>query len=232
VPTSLRTDWSAIYDSLDETGHAVVPGLIDRQACAAWRSLYTEEARFRRQVVMQNHGYGAGEYRYFGYPLPDDLQALRSGLYAGLVPVANRWQEAMGAEDRFPPDHAAYLDACHAAGQTRATPLILRYRQGDFNRLHQDLYGPYVFPLQVAVLLSEPGRDFEGGEFLLTEQRPRQQAAAEVVPLSQGDAVIFAVNERPVVSKRGFAKARMRHGVSRLRTGERFVLGVIFHDAA
>lgn len=217
--------------TLDELGYAILPGLLAPRACAEWIATYDEE-RFRSRVVMARHNFGRGEYKYFAYPLPAGVAKLRTELYASLAPVANRWNERLGEELRFPPDHASYLARCHAAGQTRPTPLLLRYEAGDFNCLHRDLYGEHVFPLQVAFLLSEPGRDFTGGEFVLTEQRPRMQSRVEVVPLSQGDAVVFAVNQRPVQGTRGVYRVAMRHGVSRIRSGMRFTMGVIFHDAA
>jgi hypothetical protein len=193
--------------------------------------MYDEDARFRSTVVMARHGFGRGEYRYFAYPLPQRLQELRSALYGPLAAIANRWTHALGQDLRYPDQLDDFLARCHAAGQLRPTPLILRYRAGDYNCLHQDLYGEQVFPLQVAVLLSRPGADFSGGEFVLTEQRPRMQSRVEVVPLEQGDAVVFAVNQRPVQGTRGPYRVAMRHGVSRLRSGERFTLGIIFHDA-
>ena len=194
--------------------------------------LYDEGDRFRSRVVMARHGFGRGEYQYFAYPLPDLVAGLRGAFYARLAPVANRWNEAMGIAARYPADHAAFLQRCHAAGQTRPTPLLLRYGSGDYNCLHQDLYGEHVFPLQVAVLLSEPGEAFEGGEFVLTEQRPRMQSRAHVVPLRRGDAVAFAVHHRPARGSRGVYRTVLRHGVSALRSGRRHTLGVIFHDAA
>jgi hypothetical protein len=224
-------DPAAVAADLDAHGWAVVPRLLDSAACADVAGWYDEPARFRSTVVMARHGFGRGEYRYFAYPLPDPVQALRTALYPPLAAIANRWNAALGEPARFPDEHAAFLERCHAAGQTRPTPLLLRYGPGDYNCLHQDLYGEHVFPLQVAVLLSEPGRDFQGGEFVLTEQRPRMQSRAEVVPLRQGDAVVFAVHHRPVQGSRGVYRVNLRHGVSRLRAGRRHTLGVIFHDA-
>jgi hypothetical protein len=209
----------------------VLAGLVPADACAELRDHYEREESFRSRVVMSRHGYGRGEYKYFSYPLPELVSELRTSLYPRLAPIANRWHEAMGLDARFPLDHAEFLERCHAAGQTRATPLLLRYEAGDYNCLHQDLYGEHVFPLQLAVLLSAPGRDFTGGELVLTEQRPRMQSKPLVVPLSQGYGVIFAVQRRPVLGKRGFYRVNVRHGVSRLRSGHRFTLGVIFHDA-
>ena len=224
-------DAVSLAGSLDAGGYAVLPALLAPVECAALAAHYEETARFRSRVVMARHGYGQGEYQYFAYPLPPLIATLRSALYPLLAPVANRWHEAMHSDVRFPPDHAAFLARCHCAGQQRPTPLLLRYRAGDYNRLHQDLYGEHVFPLQATVLLSRPEADFTGGEFVLVEQRARMQSRAEVVPLRQGDAVIFAVNQRPVASARGFTRVAMRHGVSRLRSGARMTLGVIFHDA-
>jgi uncharacterized protein len=193
---------------------------------------YEGGGRFRSTVVMARHGFGRGEYKYFDHPLPDLVGGLRGALYPRLAPIADRWNETMGIGVRFPPDHAAFLDRCHAAGQTRPTPLLLRYGPGDYNFLHQDLYGEHVFPLQVAILLSEPGEEFEGGEFVLTEQRPRMQSRPSVVPLRRGDAVVFAVNQRPVQGSRGFYRTVLRHGVGRIRAGRRHTVGIIFHDAA
>lgn len=224
-------DWERVGEQLDAFGCAVLPGLLAPQECAAAAALYDRPALFRSRVLMQQHGFGRGEYQYFAYPLPAPVDALRSALYAPLAGIANRWHAALGIAARFPSGHADYLARCHAAGQAKPTPLLLRYREGDYNCLHQDLYGELVFPLQVAVLLSRPGIDFEGGEFVLTEQRPRMQSRAEVVPLGQGDAVVFAVNARPVRGTRGVYRVAMRHGVSRLRRGTRHTLGVIFHDA-
>ena len=225
-------DWAGVARELDGHGCALIRGLLAPDACAVIASWYDEEALFRSRVVMARHGFGRGEYKYFGDPLPDLVAELRRSVYPHLAAIANRWNERLGAATRFPADHAAFVARCHAAGQTRPTPLLLRYGEGDYNCLHQDLYGEHVFPLQAAILLSEPGRDFEGGEFVLTEQRPRMQSRAEVVPLRQGDAVIFPVRERPVEGGRGPYRVVMRHGVSRLRAGARHTLGVIFHDAA
>ena len=222
-------DWSAVAVALDTQGWAVLPGLLDAGQCAATVALYDERERFRSEVVMARHGFGRGAYRYFAYPLPPLVQELRTALYPRLAPVANRWHERMEMARRFPETHAAYLAECHAAGQTRPTPLLLRYGPGDYNCLHQDLYGEHVFPLQCAVLLSER---FEGGEFVLTEQRPRMQSRAAVVPLRQGDAAIFAVSQRPVRGGKGDYRVTMRHGVSEIRSGRRHTLGIIFHDAS
>lgn len=223
--------WDQVGEELDAFGCAVIPGLLSPEDCAAAAALYERPALFRSRVVMERHGFGRGEYQYFAYPLPAPLEALRTDLYPPLAAIANRWQAALGLDARFPGTHAAYLARCHAAGQLKPTPLLLRYRAGDYNCLHQDLYGELVFPLQVAVLLSQPDEDFEGGEFVLTEQRPRMQSRAEVVPLNQGDAVVFPVNQRPVNGTRGVYRVAMRHGVSRLRSGTRHTLGIIFHDA-
>ena len=224
-------DWDAVGAQLDAAGCAVIPGLLDARHCARFAAAYDEPRHFRSRVVMERHGFGRGEYQYFAYPLPAPVAELRATLYPPLARIANRWQAALGLDVRFPDDHADFLARCHAAGQLRPTPLLLRYRAGDYNCLHQDLYGEQVFPLQVAVLLSRPGEDFEGGEFVLTEQRPRMQSRAEVVALGQGDAVVFAVNQRPVQGTRGVYRVAMRHGVSRVRRGLRHTLGVIFHDA-
>lgn len=225
-------DWEGIHAGLDAEGHAVTPGLLTAEECAALVAAYPGVEAFRSRVVMARHGYGLGEYKYFAYPLPAIVAGLRTALYARLVALANRWHAAMGLKVRFPDTHEAFLRRCHRAGQERPTPLLLKYGAGDYNCLHQDLYGEHVFPLQAAFLLSSPGRDFEGGEFVLTEQRPRMQSRAMVVPLQQGQAVIFAVNDRPVRGKRGFHRVKMRHGVSRIRSGSRHTLGIIFHDAA
>ncbi|MBL8650622.1 MAG: 2OG-Fe(II) oxygenase [Sphingopyxis sp.] len=224
-------DWPALYAALDAEGWAVVPGLLDAAACDAMAARYDAPEGFRSHVQMARHGFGRGEYRYFAYPLPPLVAGLRTALYARLAPIANRWHERMGMAVRFPESHADFRARCHAAGQARPTPLLLSYGAGDYNCLHQDLYGAHVFPLQLAVLLSAPGTDFTGGEFVLTEQRPRMQSRAAVVPLGKGDAVIFAVNARPVTGARGDYRVAMRHGVSAVREGRRRVLGVIFHDA-
>jgi uncharacterized protein len=224
-------DWTALATELNDTGAAVLAGLLTPGECAALAALYPDEAHFRSHVRMARHGFGQGEYRYFAYPLPDLLAGLRTALYARLAPVANDWAARLRLETRYPAAHADFLAACHAAGQTRPTPLLLQYGPGDYNCLHQDLYGDLAFPLQVAVLLSAPGRDFTGGEFVLTEQRPRMQSRAEVVPLARGNAVAFAVSTRPVEGSRGPYRVTMRHGVSRLRSGRRHTLGIIFHDA-
>jgi hypothetical protein len=225
-------DWDRAGAELDAYGCAVVPALLDPGQCAALAGGYGNDALFRSRVVMERHGFGRGEYRYYAYPLPADLAQLRTGLYPPLARIANRWQAALGLDERYPLEHAQYLARCHAAGQARPTPLLLQYGPGDYNCLHQDLYGEHVFPLQVAVLLSRPDEDFSGGEFVLTEQRPRMQSRAEVVPLRQGDAVVFPVHTRPVNGTRGVYRVNMRHGVSRLRSGHRHTLGIIFHDAA
>jgi hypothetical protein len=225
-------DWSAAAADLDARGWTIVPRLLDVAECVAMAGFYDEAEGFRSHVVMERHGYGRGEYRYFSYPLPPPVEVLRAALYPRLVPIANRWHERMGIDVRFPAEHRDFLDRCHRAGQRRPTPLLLRYGAGDYNCLHQDLYGEHVFPLQAAVLLSAPGADFRGGEFVLTEQRPRMQSRVEVVPLSQGDAVIFAVTHRPQRGTRGDYRVTMRHGVSSVRSGSRHTLGVIFHDAS
>jgi hypothetical protein len=213
--------------NLDEAGYAVLPNALTAAQCDALIALYTQPRLFRSRVVMARHNFGRGEYKYFAYPLPALVQELRTSLYAELAPIANRW-----GETQYPPTHAEYLERCHAEGQTRPTPLLLRYEAGDYNCLHRDLYGDNVFPLQVAFLLSAPGEDFTGGEFVLTEQRPRMQSRVEVVPLARGDAVVFAVNQRPVQGTRGTYRVAMRHGVSRIRSGRRYTMGIIFHDAA
>jgi hypothetical protein len=227
----MTADWTHIANDLDKCGFAVIERLLQLEECRSLTALYPDGSHFRSRVVMSRHGFGRGEYKYFSYPLPDTIQSLRSTLYPRLAPIANRWNESLGIDVRYPGKHADYLSSCAAAGQTRPTPLLLQYEAGDYNCLHQDLYGEHVFPLQVAVLLSQPDKDFVGGEFVLTEQRPRMQSRAEVVPLRQGDAVIFAVHHRPVKGTRGAYRVNMRHGVSRLRGGHRHTLGIIFHDA-
>jgi uncharacterized protein len=224
-------DWEHANSDLEAQGCAVLSGLLSAEECRALAALYPDDGHFRSRIIMGRHGFGRGEYKYFSYPLPDAISELRPALYARLQGIANRWNEAMGIEIRYPQTHEAFLKRCHAAGQIQPTPLLLQYGAGDYNCLHQDLYGEHVFPLQVAVLLSEPGRDFTGGEFVLTEQRPRMQSRAEVVPLAQGDAVAFAVHHRPVQGTRGTYRVNLRHGVSRIRSGHRHTLGVIFHDA-
>lgn len=205
--------------------------LLTAEESAAIAGLYADDRHFRSRVIMARHGFGRGEYKYFAYPLPDKVADLRAAFYRRLAPIANRWHESMGVNVRYPSEHADFIKRCHAAGQTRATPLLLQYAEGDFNALHQDLYGEHVFPLQVVSLLSEPERDFTGGEFVLIEQRPRVQSRADVVPLRRGDGAIFAVHNRPVQGTRGFYRVNLRHGVSRVRSGHRHTLGVIFHDA-
>jgi uncharacterized protein len=225
-------DWAGVGAHLDAHGWARLDTLLTRNECEATAALYDDERHFRSHVRMERHGFGRGEYKYFAYPLPERVAALRSAVYEELRPIAERWNEAMGKSVSYPAAHAEYLAGCHAAGQSRPTPLLLRYGAGDYNCLHQDLYGAHVFPLQLTVLLSDPESDFSGGEFVLTEQRPRMQSRAEVVPLGQGDAVIFAVHHRPVRGRRGAYRVNLRHGVSRVRSGRRHTLGVIFHDAA
>jgi hypothetical protein len=224
-------DWAALGAALDTQGCAVTGKLLSAKECAALVDTYDDDQRFRSKVVMARHGFGRGEYKYLSYPLPDVIAELRSTAYPPLAAIANRWHEALGIKVRFPDTHAAYLKRCHAAGQTRPTPLMLKYGPGDYNCLHQDLYGEHVFPLQMTILLSVPGSDFSGGEFVLTEQRPRMQSRVEVVSLQQGEAVIFPVTYRPVQGTRGIYRVNMRHGVSRLRSGQRHTAGIIFHDA-
>jgi hypothetical protein len=225
-------DWARVAADLEAGGNAVLPELVSPADCRELVSLYARDAVFRSRIVMARHGFGRGEYKYFAEPLPDLVQRLRTELYPHLVPVANRWNEALGIAMRFPLDHATFRVRCHDAGQTKPTPLLLQYEAGDFNCLHQDVYGDLVFPLQVALLLSEPGQDFTGGEFVMTEQRPRMQSRADVVPLRQGDAVVFAVRHRPVQGARGVYRVNLRHAVSRIRAGRRHTVGIIFHDAA
>jgi hypothetical protein len=227
-----RVAWQGVEDQLDELGYATTGPLLSAEECRGVAEMYDQAARFRSRIVMRRHAFGEGEYQYFAHPLPELVAGLRRLTYPHLVGIANRWQEALGLSQRFPEGLEAYLSACHAAGQMRPTPLLLKYGPGDYNRLHQDLYGALNFPLQMAILLSAPGRDFAGGEFVLAEQRPRTQLRAEVVPLGQGEAVIFAVNFRPARGSRGFYRLSMRHGVSRIRAGARYTLGIIFHDAA
>ena len=224
-------DWSRLSADLDAHGCAVTGPLLRADECAALAALYASDAPFRSRVIMARHGFGRGEYKYFSYPLPQTIAALRTTLFPPLAEIANRWNGAMNIDTCYPTKHTDYLKQCHAAGQTRPTPLLLQYGPGDYNCLHQDLYGEHVFPLQATVLLSSPGDDFAGGEFVLTEQRPRMQSRAEVVPLAQGEAVIFPVHHRPVQGTRGVYRVNMRHGVSRLRSGQRHTLGIIFHDA-
>lgn len=227
----LELDWSGVERELDAGGSATLASLIPPDECRTLASLYLDESLFRSRVVMARHGFGRGEYQYFRYPLPEPIAELRAAVYRHLAPIANRWNEAMGTAVRYPAEHEEFLARCHAAGQEKPTPLLLRYAPDDFNCLHQDLYGEHVFPLQLAILLSEPERDFTGGEFVMTEQRPRMQSRVEVVPLGQGDGVIFAVSHRPMRGTRGVYRVNLRHGVSRIRSGRRYTLGIIFHDA-
>jgi len=227
-----QVDWTRVAADLDAAGNETLEGLLTGEECRTLASLYPQDSMFRSRVVMSRHGFGRGEYKYFDYPLPRTIASLRTALYPHLAPIANRWNELMGQSVRYPLSHADFLERCHDAGQTRPTPLLLQYGEGDYNCLHQDLYGEHVFPLQLTILLSRPGEDFEGGEFVLTEQRPRMQSRAEVVPLRQGDAVIFAVRHRPAQGTRGVYRVNMRHGVSRMRRGHRHTLGIIFHDAS
>ncbi len=235
VPIGKRIDalaWDGHADALDRDGNTIIRGLLDAGECAALAACYPDDTAFRKTVVMARHNFGRGEYRYFSYPLPAIIAGLREALYRHLAPIANRWQAALREARRYPATYPEFAAHCHAAGQTRPTPLLLRYTSGDYNCLHQDLYGDFVFPLQVAILLSRPGSDFTGGEFVLTEQRPRMQSRAEVVDLNRGDAVIFPVHVRPCVGTRGYYRVNMRHGVSRIRSGNRLTAGIIFHDAA
>jgi uncharacterized protein len=225
-------DWSRVATGLDVEGWARVEAFLPEAQCRALAALYDEERRFRSTVVMARHSFGRGEYKYFAHPLPEPVVELRTALYAGLMPIANRWNEMMGSKVRYPSRHEDFLKLCHQTGQTRPTPLMLRYGAGDYNCLHQDLYGEHVFPLQAAILLSQPGKDFTGGQFVLTEQRPRMQSRPAVVPLARGDMVIFAVHHRPVRGARVIYRVNMRHGVSRIESGQRHTLGIIFHDAA
>ena len=225
-------DWNAALAALDESGYAVLPGLLDAAECREVAALYEDDTAFRSRVVMARHNYGRGEYKYLRYPLPSTVAALRPALYARLAPLANEWHARLRLEPRFSADLDAWLARCHEAGQQRPTPLILKYEAGDYNCLHQDLYGAHVFPIEATVLLSAPGDDFAGGEFVLVETRPRMQSRAEIVPLGPGDGVVFAVNYRPIAGARGDYRVTMHHGVSRVRHGRRFTLGIIFHDAA
>lgn len=224
-------DWQSIAQDLDAHGNAVIEGLLSPEECGQIASLFPRDEVFRSRVIMSRHGFGKGEYKYFAYPLPPLIKQLRTAAYPHLAPIANRWNEAMRIEVRYPEAHADFMERCHQAGQSRPTPLLLQYGAGDYNCLHQDLYGEHIFPLQLAILLSSPGKDFTGGEFVMTEQRPRMQSRPMVVPLVQGDAVIFAVQQRPVQGKRGVYRVNLRHGVSRIRSGSRHTLGIIFHDA-
>ena len=223
--------WPGVAEHLDAYGWAMLEKLLTAGECQAIARLYADHGQFRSHIVMARHGFGRGEYKYFKYPLPEAVAGLRTALYRRLAPIANQWNAAMGIDVRYPDTHGDFIARCHQAGQTRPTPLLLQYGEGDFNALHQDLYGEHVFPLQVAILLSEPNEDFTGGEFVLTEQRPRMQSRAEVVPLRRGDGVVFAVHNRPVRGTRGTYRVNLRHGVSRVRSGHRHTLGVIFHDA-
>ncbi len=231
MPRGVELDWRHIATSLDTDAYAVLSAVLSAQECDSLVAIYEANERFRSRIDMARHGFGSGEYKYFGYPLPEIVADLREELYPPLSGIANRWNEALGIDERYPDEHSAFLDRCHRAGQTKPTPLILRYGAGDYNRLHQDLYGDHVFPLQVTFLLSTPGLDFSGGEFVLAEQRPRMQSRAEIVPLGQGDGVVFPVRHRPVRGTRGFHRVNLRHGVSRVRSGHRHTLGIIFHDA-
>lgn len=227
-----KVDWTAAADSLDSYGCATTGRLFTQGECSQIAAWYDDDDRFRSHIIMARHGFGQGEYKYFSYPLPPPVQALRAAVYPKVAAIANRWAQALKSENRFPETLETMLARCHDAGQERPTPLLLRYGPEDYNCLHQDLYGEHVFPIQLAVLLNEPGEDFEGGEFVLTEQRPRMQSRAEVVPLRQGDGVLFAVSHRPKQGTKGVYRVNMRHGVSRVRSGRRHTLGVIFHDAA
>lgn len=229
--TLAALDWARIEAGLDGHGVGLTGPLLDTGACAELRGLYDQQQHFRSRIVMARHGFGRGEYQYFAYPLPAAIAALRPLVYARLAPIANRWNRTLGIAQRYPETLAEFLALCHGAGQERPTPLLLRYGEGDYNCLHQDLYGDLFFPFQMAILLSQPGRDFSGGEFILVEQRPRLQSRPEVVPLQQGEAAIFAVQHRPVEGTRGPYRVNLRHGVSRVRSGERYTTGLIFHDA-
>ena len=225
-------DWSSVSSELDEFGVALTGPILSEKECLELRALYERPNRFRSHIIMQRHGFGAGEYRYFANPLPPRIVELRNAFYARLAPIGNEWNRRMDIDRRYPATLEAFLDECHADGQTKPTPLLLKYGLGDYNCLHQDVYGQHLFPIQLVILLSEPGKEFEGGEFVLTEQRPRMQSRAEVVPLRMGHGALFAVNDRPKAGSRGDYRVKMRHGVSRVRSGERFTMGIIFHDAA
>jgi hypothetical protein len=224
-------DWAKVYSNLDAQGWAIVSKLLTRAEADSIASLYRQEQGFRSHIIMSRHGFGRGEYKYFNYPLPPLIQALRAAAYRRLAPIANQWHERMGEEMRFPSEHPSFLERCHQAGQTRPTPLLLEYGADDYNCLHRDLYGEHVFPIQIAILLNEPGEDFEGGEFVMTEQRPRMQTRPMVLPLRKGDAAIFAVNSRPMKGMRGNYRVKLNHGVSKLHSGIRHTIGIIFHDA-
>jgi len=224
-------DWHGVLQDLDAQGSAVIEGLLSPDECQALAELYPKDDIFRSRVVMERHGFGRGEYKYFSYPLPDLIAGLRTAIYPHLVPIANGWNNAMGIDVHYPEKHADFIECCHQAGQIRPTPLLLQYVADDYNCLHQDLYGEHVFPLQLTILLSKPDKDFAGGEFVMTEQRPRMQSRPIVVPLGQGDAVVFAVHNRPVQGTRGAYRVNLRHGVSRIRSGHRHTVGIIFHDA-
>jgi hypothetical protein len=231
ILTDLAIDWGRVSEDLDAQGCAVIERLLPPGQCRTISALYAQDELFRSRIVMARHGFGRGEYKYFHYPLPDPVACFRTAIYPHLVPIANRWNEALSIAVRYPDDHAAFIERCRQAGQDKPTALLLQYDAGDYNCLHQDLYGEHVFPLQLAILLSEPARDFTGGEFVMTEQRPRMQSRPMVVPLSQGDGVVFAVRHRPVQGTRGIYRVNLRHGVSRIRSGRRHTLGIIFHDA-
>lgn len=229
--TTDEIDWREVSKALDAEGNAVIKRVLTPEECRDLVQLYPQDDRFRSRVVMERHAFGRGEYKYFSYPLPDLVSELRTAVYPQLVPAANRWSRLLELGVEYPAKHSEYLDRCHRAGQTKPTPLMLRYGRDDYNCLHQDLYGEHLFPLQLTVLLSQPGPDFTGGEFVMTEQRPRMQSRPMVVSLQQGDAVVFAVQNRPVQGRKGFYRVNLRHGVSRIQSGHRYALGVIFHDA-
>lgn len=227
-----KYQWNQIYTELNLNGYGILPGLLDAGQCEAVTELFRQDEAFRKHVIMAQHGYGSGEYKYWAYPLPAVIEELRTALYSHLAPLANQWNKALGNAVRYPFTHAEFLERCHQAGQEKPTPLLLRYDAGDYNCLHQDLYGEHVFPLQVAILLSQPGRDFSGGELVLTQEFPNMQPRPEVVPLRQGDAVVFAVHQWPVQTVGGVQAVAIHHGVSRVRSGRRYTAGIIFHDAA